>query len=277
VAGALADAPAVKNHTLQLVDDHPLLRLGLRTLLTRDPAIHVVAECGDGACALSCMRKHRPDAVVLDITLPGGMDGLELLKQMLSEIPQLAILVLTVHDEHLYAGRALAAGAKGYLMKDAPPHCFMNAIQAVLAGEISVSPALTQRLVRRAVDGRVAPLDPSRSLSDRELEVLFRIGRGQSSMEIAGALHISVKTVETHRAKLRRKLALRTGAELMRYAVAWRHAEGRGISEDGAERASSSLRGGPCGPQSVAADELPPSTTVSDPVSAARPGANGKV
>ncbi len=233
-AGAPADASAAKAHTLQIVDDHPLLRLGLRTLLSRDPALRVVAECGDGACALSCLRQHRPDAVILDITLPGGMDGLELLKQMHSEAPHLPVLVLTVHDENLYASRALAAGARGYLMKDAPPPDFLRAIQAVLAGEIAVSAALTKRLVRRAVDSRMAPLDPSGSLSDRELEVLFRIGRGESSLEIAGALHISVKTVETHRAKLRKKLALRTGAELMRYAVAWRHAEGRGIAAGGA-------------------------------------------
>jgi DNA-binding NarL/FixJ family response regulator len=233
-ADAPADAFAAKAYTLQIVDDHPLLRLGLRTLLTRDPALRVVAECGDGACALGCLRKHRPDALILDITLPGGMDGLELLKQMHSEAPHLAVLVLSVHDENLYASRALAAGARGYLMKDAPPPDFLRAIQAVLAGEIAVSAALTQRLVRRAVDSRMAPVDPSGSLSDRELEVLFRIGRGESSLEIAGALHISVKTVETHRAKLRRKLALRTAAELMRYAVAWRHAEGRGISAGGA-------------------------------------------
>lgn len=229
--GVGAGAPSSKSFSLQLVDDHPLLRLGLRTLFSRDSALEVVAECGDGACALACMREHRPDAVVLDITLPGGMDGLELIKQMLSEAPQLAILILSVHDENLYASRALAAGAKGYLMKDAPPENFLRAVQAVIAGEISVSPALTQRLVRRAVDGTDAPIDPSKALSDRELEVLFRIGRGQSSMEIAAALHISVKTVETHRAKLRRKLALRTGAELMRYAVAWRYAEGRGVPD----------------------------------------------
>jgi DNA-binding NarL/FixJ family response regulator len=225
-----AGEPVVNKYSLQLVDDHPLLRLGLRTLLSRDPTLRIVAECRDGACALNCMRKCQPDAVILDITLPGGTDGLELIKQMLSEEPQLAILVLSVHDENLYASRALAAGARGYLMKDAPPENFLKAVQVVLSGEISVSAALTQRLVRRAVDGGVAPMDPSKALSDRELEVLFRIGRGESSMEIAAALHISLKTVETHRAKLRRKLALRTAAELMRYAVAWRYAEGRGIS-----------------------------------------------
>jgi DNA-binding NarL/FixJ family response regulator len=229
--GVFVGAPVSKSYSLQLVDDHPLLRLGLRTLFSRDSTLQVVAECGDVACALGCMRARRPDAVIMDITLPGGTDGLELIKQMLSEAPHLAILVLSVHDENLYASRALAAGARGYLMKDAPPEAFLRAVQAVIAGEISVSPALTQRLVRRAVAGTDAPIDPSKALSDRELEVLFRIGRGESSMEIAAALHISVKTVETHRAKLRRKLALRTGAELMRYAVAWRHAEGRGISD----------------------------------------------
>lgn len=234
--GGLAGSPGVHRYTVQIIDDHPLLRLGLRTLLARDPQIQVVAECGDGACALDCLRKHRPDAVILDITLPGGMDGLELIKQMLAEAPHLMVLVLTVHDENLYASRALAAGAMGYLMKDAPPEHFLNAIQAVLGGEISISKEFAQRLMRRACDGSIAPMDPSRSLSDRELEVLFRIGRGESSMEIARALHISVKTVETHRAKLRRKLVLRTGAELMRYAVAWRHAEGRGISANVLQR-----------------------------------------
>lgn len=229
--GVCVGASALKHYSLQIVDDHPLLRLGLRSLFSRDSTLAVVAECGDGACALDCMRAHRPDAVIMDITLPGGMDGLELIKQMLSEAPHAAILVLSVHDENLYASRALAAGARGYLMKDAPPESFLKAVQAVLAGEIVVSPALAQRLVRRAVDGTDAPIDPSKALSDRELEVLFRIGRGESSMEIAAALHLSVKTVETHRAKLRRKLALRTGAELMRYAVAWRHAEGRRISD----------------------------------------------
>ncbi len=225
--GASAEGFRGRNYALQIVDDHPLLRFGIRALLMADPSFRVIAECGDGPCALHCMRKHRPDAVILDITLPGGTDGLELIKQMLSENPNLAILVLTVHDENIYASRALAAGARGFLMKDAPTAILLSSIQTILSGEISVSPALAQRLVRRAVDGKAASLDPSGSLSDRELEVLFRIGRGESSMEIAGALHISLKTVETHRAKLRRKLALRTGAELMRYAVAWRHAEGR--------------------------------------------------
>lgn len=234
-ADAFAGASEHQSCTLQIIDDHPLLRLGLRTLMTRDPGLRVVAECGDGACALACSRIHRPDAVILDITLPGGMDGLELIKQMLSETPHLAVLVLTVHDENLYASRALAAGARGYLMKDAPPQTFLDAVRKVLGGSIYVSPALAQRLVQRAVDPRAVAMDPSRSLSDRELEVLFRIGRGESSTEIAGALHISVKTVETHRAKLRRKLALRTGAELMRYAVAWRHAEGRGLPMEGKE------------------------------------------
>lgn len=228
----LAQPTANGGVKLQLVDDHPLLRLGLHALLESEPGWHVASECGDGGCALDCFRKHPPDVVVLDITLPGGMDGLELIKRMVAEQPRLPILVLSVHDENLYAARALAAGARGYLMKGASPETLIRSVHTVLAGDIAISPMLAQRLVQRAVDGAATTMDPAKSLSDRELEVLFRIGRGQSSAEIASALHISLKTVETHRAKLRRKLALRTGAELMRYAVAWRHAEGRGMQAD---------------------------------------------
>jgi DNA-binding NarL/FixJ family response regulator len=112
-------------------------------------------------------------------------------------------------------------------MKEVPSEVILESVQKLIAGDIAVSPALSQRLMQRAVDGRIPHPDPTSSLSDRELEVLFRIGKGQSSSEIAGSLHLSVKTVETHRANLRRKLSLHSGAELLRYAVAWRHKEGQ--------------------------------------------------
>ena len=213
-------------YRLLLVDDHPLFRLGLRALLSRNSKIQVVAECGDAPSAVECLRLHAPDAVIMDITLPGGMDGLELIKNMKATQPSVSILVLSVHDENLYAFRALSAGARGYLMKDAATSNLEQALNTMRNGEIAVSPQVAQRLVRRAVEGRLAFQDPAAALSDRELEVLFRIGRGQSSCEIGSTLNISVKTVESHRANLRRKLSLKTGAELLRYAVAWRHAEG---------------------------------------------------
>jgi DNA-binding NarL/FixJ family response regulator len=210
---------------LLIVDDHPLIRLGLSSLLQQDPQFTVVAEASDARSALECLRRFTPDAVILDITLPGGSDGLELIKNMSAESPGTAILVLSVHDENLYAFRALSAGAKGYLMKDATPDLLRKAVQSILNGRITVSEHLSQRLVQRAVRGREG-IDPAESLTDRELEILFRIGRGQSSSEVAAGLGIAVKTIETHRANLRRKLLLKSGAELVRYAVAWRHQEG---------------------------------------------------
>ncbi len=210
---------------LLIVDDHPILRLGIRALLSREPDLQVVGECSDARAAIECLRQLQPDAVIVDITLSGGTDGLELIKNMLAEQPRVNILVLSAHDENLYALRALSAGARGYLMKETSAEVLKRAIHALLAGQITVSPHLTQRLVQQAVDGR-GGVAPSDSLSDRELEVLLRIGRGQSSGEVAAALGIAVKTVETHRANMRRKLLVRSGAELLRYAVAWSHAQG---------------------------------------------------
>lgn len=222
---AKALSPKIQPAKLLIVDDHPIIRLGLSSLLQQDPQFTVVAEASDARSALECLRRFTPDAVILDITLPGGSDGLELIKNMNAESPNTAILVLSVHDENLYAFRALSAGAKGYLMKDATPDLLRKAVQSVLSGKITVSEHLSQRLVQRAVRGREG-IDPSESLTDRELEILFRIGRGQSSSEVAAGLGIAVKTIETHRANLRRKLLLKSGAELVRYAVAWRHQEG---------------------------------------------------
>lgn len=226
-AGLLSQAASatVQTAKLLIVDDHPLIRLGVSCLLQQNPRFTVVAEASDARSAIDCLRRFKPDAVILDITLPGGSDGLELIKNMSAESPNTAILVLSVHDENLYAFRALSAGAKGYLMKDATPDLLRKAVQSVLNGQITVSEHLSQRLVQRAVRGAEG-IDPSESLTDRELEILFRIGRGQSSSEVAAGLGIAVKTIETHRANLRRKLLLKSGAELVRYAVAWRHQEG---------------------------------------------------
>ena len=223
--------PTQKGDKLLLVDDHPLLLLGLRALLSRNAKLRIVAECGDALSAIECLRLHTPDIVILDITLPGGMDGLELIKSMRAAQPGVLILVLSVHDENLYAFRALSAGARGYLMKDSAPMNLEKAIQTMRSGEIAVSPQVAQRLVRCAVEGRQAFQDPAGALSDRELEILFMIGGGQSSCEIGSVLNISIKTVESHRANLRRKLSLKSGSELLRYAVAWRHAEGHRHAE----------------------------------------------
>lgn len=217
------------------VDDHPLLRLGMRTLLAKDHKLELVAECEDARSALARLRVEQVDAIVLEISLRDGSDGLELIKSVLSEHPKMPILVLSTHDENLYALRALAAGAKGYVMKGLPPDVIRNALLAVLSGQIAVSKHLEKRLVQFAVT-RNHRRDAASPLTDRELEILLRIGKGQSSCEIAAALGIALKTVETHRANMRRKLLLKTAAELLRYAVTWSHAEERGQTLSTAQR-----------------------------------------
>jgi DNA-binding NarL/FixJ family response regulator len=229
--GSIAETASIqqKRSRVLLVDDHPLLRMGLRTVLGKDSRLHVVAECEDARSALACLRAENVDVIILDITLRGGSDGLELIKSAISEHPRMRILVLSAHDENLYAMRALAAGALGYVMKGISPEALRTAIHAVLAGQIVISTHLEKCLVQHAVSGSNRT-DPAAPLSDRELEILLRIGRGQSSCEIGAALGIALKTVETHRANMRRKLLLKTGAELLRYAVAWSHAEEHGHS-----------------------------------------------
>jgi DNA-binding NarL/FixJ family response regulator len=210
-----------------IVEDHPMMRIGIRSLLDRSEHFTVCAECPNSRTALAQLRGDQPDMVILDITLPGGLDGIELIKCMVSEHSGVGILVFSVHDEALYALRSIAAGAKGYLMKGADPKAVLKALQTIRDGGVAVSPGISQRLVQRAVGhNSTACSQTTGHLSDRELEVLSLIGRGSSTQQIATSLGISTKTVETHRAHLKQKLALKGAFELFRYAVAWRFSEG---------------------------------------------------
>jgi DNA-binding NarL/FixJ family response regulator len=213
----LPKAPA----EILIVEDHPLLRAGLRLGLQGDPSFCVVSETASAREALSAFRLHPVPLVIVDITLPGGMDGIELTKCLLSERPDVLILVLSVHEESLYALRAIGAGARGYLMKDRSLPEVREALLTLLRGEYALSQDITQRLVARAARMRGTPPKPTiQGLSDRELEVLLLIGKGLRTLDIARSLGLSPKTVESHRANLRRKLALKTGPELIRYALA---------------------------------------------------------
>jgi len=204
-----------------------MMRIGIRSLLDRSEHFTVCAECPNSRTALAQLRGDHPDMVILDITLPGGLDGIELIKCMVSEHSGVGILVFSVHDEALYALRSIAAGAKGYLMKGADPKAVLKALQTIRDGGVAVSPGISQRLVQRAVGHSPATCSQTTDhLSDRELEVLSLIGRGRSTQQIATSLGISTKTVETHRAHLKQKLALKGAFELFRYAVAWRFSEG---------------------------------------------------
>jgi DNA-binding NarL/FixJ family response regulator len=233
-------AAEVRSRVL-VVEDHPLLRIGIQAVLRAAPGFEWVGESGDGRSALVAMRRLQPDCAIVDLTLPGGLDGLELIKYMSSENPAMQVLVLSVHDESIYALRAIAAGARGYLMKQAAPERLLAALQGMRRGEVVISAEVSQRLVRRAVGCRESEgRGTFQKLSDRELEVLSWMGKGASSRKIAETLHISPKTVETHRVNLKRKLALESAAELLRYALAWKLREEHSVEEPESGGAESS-------------------------------------
>jgi len=203
------------------VDDHPVFRHGISALINAESDLEVCGEASSSPTALDAMRTLSPDVALLDISLP-GTNGIELIKLMKAEQPKLPLLMLSMHDESLYALRALKAGALGYVMKAEALTHVLDALRKVLRGEIYVSPRLSERLIFQAIQtaegGSGSPVD---RLSDRELEVLELLGRGFGTKEIAGELHLSVKTIETHRAHIKEKLGFRDAGEMVRFAIDW--------------------------------------------------------
>jgi len=199
-----------------LVDDHAVLRTGLRLLLQTQPDLEVVGEAGDGAQGLVEIRRLKPDLVILDLSLP-GLGGLDALRQIMAEQPWLKVLILTMHDDAEFVRTALTAGARGYVLKRAADTELLNAIRLVSKGETYVYPSLAARLILES--GREVRETKSSKLSTRETEVLQLIALGYTQQEIAERLSLSVKTVETHKARISEKLELKTRAELVRYAM----------------------------------------------------------
>jgi len=204
-----------------VVDDHPILREGLLQSINREPDLMVCGEAEDAHQTLETIRKLKPDLVLVDIGLP-GKSGFELVKDVRMAHPELLVLVLSMHDESLYAERVLRAGARGYIMKQERPGKLIEAIRTVLDGKAYVSERMASRILdvfsgRRPKGSRV----PVERLTDREFEILELIGRGNSSREVAKALHLSVKTVDTHRTHLKGKLKLKSALQLTHYAVCW--------------------------------------------------------
>ncbi len=204
-----------------LVEDHPVTREGFAQLINFQADLRVCGQAGSAAKALSGIESLKPDLAIVDISLAES-NGIELIKQLRSRRPGMPVLVLSTHDESLYAERALRAGARGYVMKQAPTSEVMAAIRKVLAGDLWLSEAMRTKLVHKHLHGPVASagLDVG-SLSDRELEVFELIGNGQRTRRIADKLHLSVSTVETYRAHIKEKLRLGDAMELVRQAVAW--------------------------------------------------------
>ena len=211
------DRPPV--HVL-VVDDHPIVRQGIERLFESEPDLEVVASVDSADDALQAIDRHEIDVVTLDIGLRGG-SGLDLIGQIRTRRPDLPILVLSMHQERSYAERVLRAGAQGYLMKQADPAEIVPAIRRILAGDLYLSPELADELVRRAVDGADDGRPPAEQLSDREAEVVRLIGEGLATREVAERLSLSVKTIESYRANVKRKLGLKSGSELARFAYGW--------------------------------------------------------
>ncbi|HQY87685.1 MAG TPA: response regulator transcription factor, partial [Tepidisphaeraceae bacterium] len=206
-----------------LVDDHPILRKGIGEVIASESGLEVCGEAGTLSDAYTAVGKLKPDMVIVDISLDGN-NGVELMKELTYRWPDLPLLAYSMHDESIYAERALRAGAKGYVMKQHPPERLIEAIKQVLKGKVYLSPAMSDRLLGKLVGAGATgkPLQsPIEKLSDRELEVLQLIGKGMTTAQIAEKLCLSVKTIETYREHLKQKLSLGSGPELVRYAIEW--------------------------------------------------------
>jgi len=202
-----------------IVDDHPLVRSGFAQLIGDCPDLEVCCEAADMAEALRLVDDNPPDLAVIDLSLAGG-SGLDLIERIKSRNPDILMLVASMHDETLYAERVLAAGARGYINKQEAQENIIRAIRQVLAGKVYLSQAMTERLLNGLVDTRDEKRDIER-LSNRELQVFELIGQGVPVSQIASQLNLSIKTIETHQANIKKKLGLGSAHELNQRAIRW--------------------------------------------------------
>lgn len=206
---------------IYLVDDHPVFRLGLASLIRSEQGLELSGEAETTKEAMAALQELDVDLVLMDLSLKDG-NGLDLIKRLKVLRPKLPVLAVSMHDENLFAERALRAGAIGYISKDTDPSEIIEGVRKALRGEVVLSPAMASKLLRRAMHGGASgPVSPVAVLSDRELEIYELIGRGMTTREVAGSLSISVKTVETHQANIKAKLGVRNANELLRSAVTW--------------------------------------------------------
>jgi DNA-binding NarL/FixJ family response regulator len=220
-------AAAPRKKKVLLVDDHPMMRDGLAQLIAGEKDLEICGGAGDAAAALEMVNSRQPELVLTDISLP-DKNGLELTKDILAMRPDTLVLVISMHDEALYAGRVLRAGARGYIMKQEGGKKILQAIRAVLGGQISVSEKMAASLLETLSGRRSSSGSLVETLTDRELEIFQNIGRGLETKQIAAALHVSPKTVEAHRANIKTKLGIASHAELIRQAVRWVEAQAEG-------------------------------------------------
>ncbi len=214
-------ASVAKKRQVFVVDDHPIVRQGLALLINQEPDLAVCGEAEDAQSALQMLAAARPDILVVDISL-NGPDGIDLLKNVRAREPNLPVLILSMHDEAIYAERALRAGAQGYIMKQEATEKVLVALRRILSHEVYVSDRIANRMLQRYIGSPSAEGTPIMTeLSDRELEVFRLIGEGHSTRQIAVELHLSVKTVESYQAHIKEKLSLRNSRELVQHAIRW--------------------------------------------------------
>ena len=217
----MAKPEPARKKTVVVVDDHPILRRGIVGLINVDPRLTVVGEAEDVPTALKIIAERLPDAAVIDITLKDS-SGIDLIRDITQKWPEMRVLVFSMHDESFYAERVLRAGARGYVTKGEPPDRVIEGLHKLLAGEVFVSEKIAAKMLHRVVGGsRPAEGFPIDSLSDREFEVFTLIGEGLATREIAARLELSVKTVESHRENIKRKLNIDNATELLQRAMHW--------------------------------------------------------
>jgi len=217
----MATTQQFRKNKVFLVDDHPIVRQGLTLLINQERDLTVCGEAEEMHSALQSIESAKPDIVVLDISL-NGPDGLDLLKHLRSRHPKLPVLMLSMHDESIYAERTLRAGANGYIMKQEATDKVLIALRRILSNEIYVSDRIANNMLRHYVRGdQGAQSSPVTELSDRELEIFRLIGQGHATRQIANELHLSVKTVESYQAHIKEKLSLHSARELVQHAIRW--------------------------------------------------------
>lgn len=200
-----------------LIDDHPIVRQGLRNLLQTERSFQVIAEADDGITGLELLKRVRPDVLIVDLMMP-GLNGLDLIKQVLKHLPRLRIVVLSMQSADSYVVEALNSGAAGYVLKETGPSEIIHAVKAVVAGDRYLSPKLAQRVLDSST-GRKKIADPYDSLTPREREILHLIIEGKTSAQIAAKLVLSPRTVELHRSRIMKKLNLHNQTDIFRYAL----------------------------------------------------------
>lgn len=211
--------------SIMIVDDHPIVANGIQQLIDREPDMKVIQSVQDAESAIKFIEKCTPDLMVVDISLKGSTNGIDLIKSLKKRYPKIKSLVLSMHEENLYAERAIKAGAKGYIMKNDLTDNIVKAIRSILCGNLYLSDVITSKLLNHMVNEEEEKDDETevKKLSDREFEVFQFISKGIKTSDIAKEINISVKTVEAHKLRIKNKLNLKSSSELNKYAIEWKH------------------------------------------------------